>query len=174
MYTLALRSAGSFALQVHSLLFTSPGTDTVVSWNYVRCSTTQFALVTGNDTVTCVACPVGGRCDGGTDVTSDGTSAGIVQLSDVVAQDGYWAAPDSTTGVFYQCPVVDACVSGGNGTRALCSPGYTGVLCSVCDAGYFEQFGRCASVRFEKKIGFFFPLPALVVIVTPVGAGAQF
>ena len=34
--------------------------------------------------------------------------------------------------------------SGGNGSRAVCAPGYTGIMCSVCADNYFQQFGKCA------------------------------
>ena len=46
--------------------------------------------------------------------------------------------------MFYRCPIPGACRPGVNGSRTLCAAGYTGVLCSVCDIGYFEQFGVCA------------------------------
>lgn len=64
----------------------------------------------------------------------------VVQLSSVVAQRGFWSQPSSDR--FYPCPVADACLPGVNGSRSTCAEGYTGIVCSVCADGFFEQFGR--------------------------------
>ena len=44
-----------------------------------------------------------------------------------------------------RCPIAEACEQGGNGSRSACSTGYVGIACSVCAAGYYEQFGKCVS-----------------------------
>jgi hypothetical protein len=56
-----------------------------------------------------------------------------------------WSSPESPTLAFYQCPIRDACLPGGNGTRSRCAVGYGYVACSLCVDGYFEQFGRCVA-----------------------------
>eukprot|EP00794_Sanderia_malayensis_P019871 gene19871-21813_t len=40
----------------------------------------------------------------------------------------------------HPCPVKESCLGGINAT---CKTGYTGILCSVCDKGYSQQFQRC-------------------------------
>jgi hypothetical protein len=69
--------------------------------------------------------------------TSFGT-INAVRQENIVAQSGYWASESSSGLVFYTCPVTEACIQG-NGTKAQCREGYAGVLCTVCDNGYFEQ-----------------------------------
>ena len=44
---------------------------------------------------------------------------------------------------FYKCPIPDACLPGNNGSRSACAEGYTSIACSLCQVGYFEQFGKC-------------------------------
>ena len=129
-----------------------------MSWTYVQCTTTQYGVISGNDTVTCYPCPDGGACDASValdvaalqaaNVTSNGVSTtasgldGVVVQQGVVARSGYWAPSNSDGSTFYACPIADACLAGGNGTRSRCADGYVGVLCSVCADGYFEQFGK--------------------------------
>ena len=146
----------TIVVQVQSVLDGTAGTSLSVQWTHVVCSSSQYAVLSNHDTVTCMPCPVGGQCSSAVastaaDVAANATLADVQAsvLSDVVVQQGivalqgYWASPVSDGAQFYQCPVADACLAGGNGTRARCADGYEGVLCSVCSVGYFEQFNRC-------------------------------
>ena len=116
-------------------MFTSTGVDALVQWSYVRCSAVEYAVITGADSIQCVPCPLGADCSPQAALAQDLTSApsgdfdSVVQLSDVVARPGYWAAPTSDGLTYYPCPIDGACVLGGNGSRARCAEGYAGIAC---------------------------------------------
>ena len=131
-------------------LFDSPGATTTLLWTYKRCADDEFTVFSAVDTVTCVGCPAGGDCTGGTlapaqltTTTGAGVATAAVQQGYITAQRGYWASAHSTGDTFYECPVPSACLPGVNGSRSSCATGYTGVLCSVCDLGYYDQYGLC-------------------------------
>ena len=42
--------------------------------------------------------------------------------------------------VSYACPRPDSCLGG---LASQCAPGYTGVLCSQCDAGFYASGDEC-------------------------------
>ena len=42
--------------------------------------------------------------------------------------------------IAHKCPIQRSCKGG---VEASCERGYTGVLCSICDAGYMKQFNKC-------------------------------
>ena len=136
-YSVYLAAAQAYTLQIRTRLFSSVGSDTAVQWTFVRCSATQYGQLSGLDTLTCLPCPVGADCSGlGGEVplvSSNGTGAdslqGVVQVSQIVAQPGYWASATSAGLTYYRCPIPEACVSGGNGSRAQCATGYMGVAC---------------------------------------------
>ena len=65
--------------------------------------------------------------------------AELTQQADIVARQGYWAAPASDGTLFYKCPIPQACLPGVNGSRSMCAPGYGSRVCSLCVDGYFEQ-----------------------------------
>jgi hypothetical protein len=110
-YSLSLTAAKSYTLQVRAVLGGTVGnTLSSVGWQFFRCSSQQYAVLDENDGIECKPCPVGGDCSSkGTD--ADGFSS-IVQLSDVVAQAGYWASSRSDGSLFYRCPVMAACEAG--------------------------------------------------------------
>ncbi len=72
----------------------------------------------------------------------------VVERAGIIAQQGFWSPPGSST--FYKCANLDACLPGVNGTASTCAVGYAGVVCSVCDDAYFEQFGRCVPCPKDK------------------------
>ena len=161
-YTLSLTKAQAYTLQVHSLLYTSAGTNLVLLWTYVACSADQYSVLSGNDTVTCVPCPSGGLCKleaaiPAVEVLNETTPRRQSVLDDIVVQggiianSGYWASTSSDGLTFYSCPIAEACLPGANGTRVQCRAGYAGVLCSVCDDQYFEQFGQCVACPASHK-----------------------
>ena len=136
--------------QLRTSLFDSPGFPTTLLWTYKRCANDEFSVFSGVDTVSCVGCPSGGDCTGGTlspSLLTMNTPAGVVtaavQQSHITSQPGFWASSNSSGTTFYPCPIVSACLPGVNGSRSSCATGYTGVLCSVCDAGYYDQYGLC-------------------------------
>ena len=154
-YTVQLSQAKGttrpYTLQVRTMLFSSPGATTTLSWSFVRCAGDQFTVFSGVDTVQCERCPTGGDCSGTTlpsDMLTVNTSQGAISTQVVVqqhiaAQSGFWASDASDGLTFYKCPLPEACLPGVNGTKAQCATGYAGVLCSVCDIGYFDQYGHC-------------------------------
>jgi hypothetical protein len=73
------------------------------------------------DTVTeCSACPDHATCFG----------------DSIVVDKGYWRLSDDTVTVF-TCPLEGSCVGGLSTGVDMCSQGYTGILCGVCDVDYY-------------------------------------
>ncbi len=81
--------------------------------------------------------PEGGDC----------SVAELTTQTDIVARQGYWAAPSSDGTLFYKCPIPEACLPGVNGSRSTCAPGYGSLACSLCVEGYFEQVCSCCRCR---------------------------
>ena len=103
-----------------------------------------------------------------------------------VAAPSYWAGMQSER--FYECPMPQACLGGARGsgstpsaagggggssssntTAAVCAPGYTGILCAICEDGYFLQFGECARCP-DTRTGAYVVVAAFVVGVVVVAA----
>jgi hypothetical protein len=144
-----------------------------VTWEYIRCSAAYYTRFTQDgyaDAVECVPCPKGGDCE-------PRNATAIVKLADVVAQEDWWASESSSGRTFYECPIKGSCLSphsAVNATsvdvapRALCAPGYAGVLCSACDKDYFPQYGRCAPCLSKASPVSYvasFALPTIVVVL---------
>ena len=136
----------------------SSGADQTLQWTYVVCSSSQFAVISGNDTITCESCPSGADCSGNDQLqelpsslmsgaTTSAGVVGVVTQSAVAAQPGYWASSDTNSLNFYPCFNPAACLAGSNGTRSKCATGYTGTLCSVCDIGYFQKYSLCVQCK---------------------------
>ena len=168
--SLALPRGSSFAysLQVRARLYSSTGRPLTLQWTYLRCRTDEYAVFSGVDAIACEPCPLGGDCTGdalpAAELVPDGVLASVVaeesevvdggnakvvaasavvQQKHITARPGYWAPDDSDGLTFYECPAAYACLQGGNGSRAQCAQGYSGVLCTVCAPGYFQQYGYC-------------------------------
>jgi len=159
-YLMAIRAVNG--LGIPSI---EPATHT---WRFEHCEEQQFAVM--NDTtgaLDCLACPPGADCP-----------AGLVEQTEVQATEGWWAPSSisnsgsdgagsqaSASGVstpstaalrFYKCPIEDACLgktvdSNGTVIPARCAPGYRGMLCALCDDGYFRQFGKCAACPQSRE-----------------------
>ena len=143
-YAVNVPSSGAHILQARAVLSGSAGSTLVLQWSRVECSTTQYGMISGNDTLTCAQCPAGGDCSSSIGNTSISTgSVSTVTQFDIVAQAGWWASESANGLTYYPCPIAGACLRGGNGTRARCASGYMGIACSVCALGYYEQFGKC-------------------------------
>ena len=90
----------------------------MLSWTHVVCTSSEYAVVSGNDTVTCVSCPEGGSCAAETALPVDdlqgvaGLLTGVVVQQAIPAQPGYWATSTSDDLAFYSCPVAEACIGG--------------------------------------------------------------
>ena len=136
----------------------SSGADLALQWTYVVCSSSQYAVISGNDTITCESCPSGADCSGNDQLqelpsslmsgaTTSAGVVGVVTQSAVAAQPGYWASSDTNSLNFYPCFNPAACLAGSNGTRSKCATGYTGTLCSVCDIGYFQKYTLCVQCK---------------------------
>jgi hypothetical protein len=113
------------------------------------CPPTQYQVIGGTE---CQPCDVERFSCNGTHI--------------VVALEGNWrAAAQSLT--FYSCPVPGACLPGGT-----CAKGYTGILCSVCDEGYGQDYtGACSVcpsflVSLFAFVGFGAGMFAFVLFVT--------
>jgi hypothetical protein len=137
-YSPLLDGAQSHTLQVQAVLGGRAGDIVSVQWEYRRCRSNQFAVITNSDSIDCKACPSGGDC-------TPSSLTDVVTQPRIVARVGFWASPSSDGSRFYRCPIQGACVGGGNGSRAVCATGYAHVVCSLCADGYFEQFGRCVA-----------------------------
>ena len=149
MYRLALPHAPgtsrSYTVQMRGRLFSAYGRTVTESWTHVVCPAEQYAVLSGNDTIACEACPEGGDCSGGT-LTSvlagvPGAANAVVQQQHIVARQGYWASQNSSGLTYYKCPNTNAvtCLQGVNGTRVTCAAGYRGLVCNVCDHGYVQS-----------------------------------
>jgi hypothetical protein len=75
---------------------------------------------------TCVPCPDDITCD------KDGSTLEVMDL-----KPGSWR-PGDKSDEFFQCPVKDACL-GGNSTDGYCKTGHTGMLCAVCESGWYRR-----------------------------------
>ena len=179
-YVVSLPAAGTHTLQAQAVLSGTAGPALVLQWSYVRCNSMQYGVISGNDTLVCVACPSGGDCsttpssadeqaNSSTTAITAGSSVAAVTQSDIVAQAGWWASDGSSGLVFYKCAIAEACLSGGNGSRARCRAGYVGIACSVCADGYFEQFGKCALCPSSSGASIGALLGIVVVLVVACG-----
>jgi hypothetical protein len=166
-YSVRLTDVGAYTLQVRAVLQNTTGDVNVLSWTYKRCADSEFAVLSGHgargDAIVCRACPSGGDC-------TPSSVTDVVTQADIVARVGYWASPSSDGSRFYRCPILGACVGGGNGSRAVCATGYDHVACSLCADGYFEQFGRCVACPKSSgaSIGALFSLSLLLIVICGV------
>ncbi len=152
VYRLALPrvpgTSSSYTLQIRSRLLSAYGRTDTEAWNHVVCSTLQYAVLSGNDTVVCLPCPEGGDCSGGTLASLlaavPGAANAVVQQQHIVARQGYWASPNSSGLAYDKCPNTNAvtCLQGVNGTRSRCAAGYRGLVCNVCDHGYVHTAAK--------------------------------
>ena len=82
------------------------------------CAYGQIALTPGN--TACDLCPAGATCD---------------DASTITLNAGMWWKRTGTLDI-YECPFGARSCIGGNTTN-LCARGYSGILCGVCEPGYF-------------------------------------
>ncbi len=138
--------------QVRARLFSSTGQSSTVQWTHKTCRVTEYAVLSGVDTVSCEPCPEGGDCSGSTQRSlleaAPGPSNRVVQLQNVVALGGYWASSQSDGRSFVKCRTsssVQACLPGVNGSKVTCAEGYSGTICDVCAVGYVRSWlpDRC-------------------------------
>jgi hypothetical protein len=162
-YSPQLGAAQAYTLQVQAVLNGRAGDVVSVQWEYRRCRSDQYAILTNGDSIECKACPSGGDC-------TPLSPTDVVTQADIVARAGYWASPSSDGSRFYRCPVSGACVGGGNGSRAVCATGYDHVACSLCAEGYFEQFGLCVACPKSSgtSVGALFGLSLLLIAICGV------
>jgi hypothetical protein len=172
-YSPRLDAPQSFALQVQAVLEGGVGDVVSVLWEYRRCRSDQFAVITGVDALECRSCPNGGEC-------TPSSSSHVVTQQHIVAQAGYWASPSSDGSRFYRCLVTSACKTPStlssnvtsSAARAECSRGRTGVLCGVCERGFYASGNGCyacpLSQRPERQ-GMVAAVAALVLVVVVAG-----
>jgi hypothetical protein len=131
-----------YTLQVRAKLFSSVGPDATFQWTYRRCASTEYAIITGNDTVTCEPCPDGGDCtvaaavrghpgdpamvsSGNTSVLEEGGLFNVVQQQHIMAQAGFWAS-QTANGLKYVARgsrvVACVCVCWGGGWGSVSTP----------------------------------------------------
>lgn len=90
----------------------------------------------------CASCRPGSNC----------SSLGIT-LETLPLDPGYWRGAPTAVEV-YECRLRDACLGGPlNASSGLsrCSEGHTGVLCDVCEPGYFMGNQRCNACISEER-----------------------
>ena len=98
-------------------------------------------LVNGN----CVECPVGSFS-----VVSDGKCQECISHNgietcfgnNVTVKKGFWRRYESSSEVL-ECIERDSCAGGNAIGDKLCSAGYEGPLCSVCQDNYYSSHGTC-------------------------------
>ena len=123
-----LSSSVTRLLQVSTQLYSSTGPVDSVVWTMTRCSTTQYAIFSGNDTVTCEQCPVGGDCSGDALTAAvANSSAADFEASVVVTQSGIVAQASQrvhelvpSQGAFSQLPLWLSCVVPGGVLGVAC------------------------------------------------------
>jgi hypothetical protein len=157
VYRLALPHApgtsSAYTLQMRGRLLSAYGRTVTERWTHVVCSTLQYAVLSGNDTIVCRPCPEGGDCSGGTLplllAAAPGAANAVVQQQHIVAREGYWASQNSSGLTYYRCPNTNAltCLQGVNGTRTKCATGYRGLVCNVCDHGCVLRQPACCVLR---------------------------
>ena len=83
-------------------------------------------------------------CDEGMDCLSAGTDARTLG-----AKDGF-ARPTAESPAVVDCPIPEACVNNS------CLAGNTGVLCAVCDRGFYRssQFSVCSQCGTTSEAAF--------------------
>tara|TARA_B100000482_G_scaffold78601_1_gene55853 strand:- start:1741 stop:4887 length:3147 start_codon:yes stop_codon:yes gene_type:complete len=90
------------------------------------------------DGVACTACPLGGKCDGG---------------SSLDARAGWWRS-----GVFskmlFACPMHSACMPGNKTASDACAEGYEGPVCGICSNGYRSYGGACIPCNISTSMLF--------------------
>ena len=105
----------------------------------------QYASVDARGALVCTDCPhaVGSNCK-----TLDVTWEGIY------ANKGWWTAGDAKD-TYYKCPFKTACLGGEtrsgknngtvryNTTKSRCDTGYAGVVCAICNKGYYLMDDLC-------------------------------
>jgi hypothetical protein len=134
-----------------------------VLWEYRRCSSSEYAVITNGDAISCRACPLGGDC-----YAMSQRSSAVVESSNIVSQRGWWASPSSDGSRFYRCPIRDACMPGaglvnGSSSRTRCADGFDGILCGSCALGYFPQYGTCAKCPASAS-----PLSVFLSVLLPM------
>ena len=86
------------------------------------CEAKYYEDKTGN----CTVCPDDMDCN------KEGATIATVDL-----KGGSWR-PNNKTDEIYSCPVPKSCV-GGNSTTQYCANGSTGILCAICEPGWFRR-----------------------------------
>ena len=86
--------------------------------------------------LSCLPCPTGGICPGGTML---------------VPKPGYWRSSNASE-IVYACPLAGACLGNSTATDGIgqCSEGYEGVMCSSCMGGYTKTSNGYCNVCPSK------------------------
>ena len=103
----------------------------------------------------CISCPSGGTCNGG---------------SSIVVDNGYWRS-SLYSDVVYECLVFEACLKGNESNElGSCSSGYSGVLCQSCEIGYSKATdGKCSKCPSQAaNITILLALSFCIVLVSVI------
>eukprot|EP00945_MAST-04E_sp_MAST-4E-sp1_P000194 g194.t1 len=122
-----------------------------VEWEISHCNDanrnpSQYAEIEKGGALKCLNCPHhrGANCD-----TLD------VEWDGIFANPGWWTS-GTTEDNYYKCPYRGACLGGQmtkvskngttskNTTKSTCAAGFTGVVCSICDQGYYLVDDQCS------------------------------
>ena len=143
---------GKHRFEVRSVTTTGriDGSPAVYNWEVAHCNhpnriPDQYAEVSEQGDIRCIDCPhrIGANCR-----TID------AQWNEVFANEGWWTS-GSRSDAFYECPFKDACTGGIvsktsiNGSsvveavKSRCKAGYKGIVCAVCDEGYYLLDDLC-------------------------------
>jgi hypothetical protein len=124
-------------------------------WEITHCNDAnrvpqQYAKIEADGAIQCIDCP---HPEGANCKTQD------AQWEDVFANKGWWTPGrkknDHDDVNYYKCPFKNACLGGNvtktidngtiwtNTTKSRCGPGYKGLVCAVCDDGFYLLDDQC-------------------------------
>ena len=110
----------------------------------------QYATIQDDGALKCIDCPhvIGSNCR-----TQDITWEGVY------SEKGWWTA-GTMADTYYKCPVKLSCLGGhiektSNKTlhaiKSKCAPGYSGVLCALCDSTHYMSGDNCIPCPESKS-----------------------
>jgi len=150
-YTSPAVTPGTHTLQVRTVLSGKECDPKAVTWEYKQCTPViQYNYIMADGDLECLPCEAGMDCS---------------NSSAPVAARGYWASNNSE--VYYQCPISGACLGGNSSAATIseCSIGYTGLLCSSCSTGYFQQYDACIPCPKSQGVSILLILAIVIALV---------
>ena len=105
------------------------------------------------DEAQCEPCPKNAVCD------TEGITTASLPL-----KDGYWRTQLTSTEI-YACPIFDGCRSTLANSTHMCAPGYSGIMCALCDDGHFYSKAADKCKTCEEANQFMWIIGAAFIIL---------